>query len=541
MTEQYERTIWVNGETPLNKTNMDHIEIGISNNSADISVLKGDMKFKGVVNALPTEDVEIGNVYQAGASGLCDLNKIGDLLVCTEVNPLTWHVIPSGDETSGTVTSVSAGAGLTGGTITGSGTLSLDANYTANANRNGLLSSNYFQKLDEIDYELAVNRDYERLQNVPEQLRLLQIEQTMGNSENWVMSQQATTAALNTKSNIGHNHALTDINNGTSSLDNLLNGKAPSNHTHGIIDIDGRLVDNTGFRTNCFLKSSGIDGKLLPITKIESSDINGTTIGNVNLTELKTALYDETTQQVIAKAAKEDHTHVVFDDSTNGFTPQAPATNPERYLLAGNGSWVPSVDVQPIDTVIDLIYPVGAYFETSSPTFNPTKEQWFETTTNTYVDTDGENRVYAHAKWPGVWVLENEGLFHISGSSAGTYKCLATSGANKADTGGVAGRGVLDGGEVKHLLTDAESGQKGGTYTTTSNGSHSHTFSAIQRDTSKTTLKSGDKGYPTASKSTAAAGEHTHSVSIGASNATQAHNNMPPYICIYRWHRTAYR
>ena len=102
------------------------------------------MKFKGVIDTLPSVDLEVGNVYQASVSGLYNLNKIGDLLVCTAVDPVSWHVIPSGDETSGTVTSVSAGTGLAGGTITGSGSITLDGNYTANEFRNGLLTKELY-------------------------------------------------------------------------------------------------------------------------------------------------------------------------------------------------------------------------------------------------------------------------------------------------------------------------------------------------------------------------------------------------------------
>ena len=41
-------------------------------------------------------------------------------------NGSAWVVIPSGDEPSGTVTSVGTSGGLTGGTITTSGTISID-------------------------------------------------------------------------------------------------------------------------------------------------------------------------------------------------------------------------------------------------------------------------------------------------------------------------------------------------------------------------------------------------------------------------------
>ena len=53
----------------------------------------------------------------------CPACKVGDMIIS---NGSAWVVIPSGDEPSGTVTSIKAGTGLTGGTITTSGTIEID-------------------------------------------------------------------------------------------------------------------------------------------------------------------------------------------------------------------------------------------------------------------------------------------------------------------------------------------------------------------------------------------------------------------------------
>lgn len=503
---------------------MDHIEIGISNNSADISVLKGDMKFKGVVNVLPTEDVEIGNVYQAGAAGLHDLNKIGDLLVCTNVNPLTWHVIPSGDETSGTVTSISAGAGLTGGTITGSGTLSLDGNYTANANRNGLLASNDYQLLKAINYNLAVNCDYEELNNVPEQLRLLQVEQTMGNSENWVMSQQATTTALNTKSNVGHHHAITDIDVDRD-LEELIDGKSDLTHTHGVITADGHVQIPSGNPSNMYLKTDAT-GLIVPESTIPCRVIDGDTFGTgkVSVGGLKTRL-DKVETTLTAdgsnwkKCATADHVHTVFSSSANGFAPKAPAENAGNYVLGGDGTWKSAATTAAATTIIDLVYPVGSYYETSDPSFSP-----------------------SGASWPGVWVLENEGLFHVSASTVenSEYKCDPTTGANKSTETVIAGKGIADGGEDFHRLTGGEAAQKEITNgTAVTNGAHSHSMNNIWSNGSGSNdAYKYDSKRKLTTRYTASAGGHGHTVRIPASDATTAHENRPPFVCVFRWHRT---
>lgn len=109
--------------------------------------------------------------------------------------------------------------------------------------------------------------------------------------------------------------------------------------------------------------------------------------------------------------------------------------------------------------------------------------------------------------------------------------------------------GGATGGEATHKLTAAESGVPahghGFTQPSVSGGSHYHALSG-----SKTAgLGTGDYlrvGYGSATgKNTATDGSHSHTVSGGAvqqstaANAANAHNNMPPYIAVYMWKRTA--
>ena len=497
------------------------------------------MKFKGIIDTLPSTDLEVGNVYQASVSGLYNLNKIGDLLVCTAVDPVSWHVIPSGDETSGTVTSISAGTGLAGGTITGSGSISLDGNYTANEFRNGLLTKELYVKLRDIDAENSTLRDYTQLNNVPEQIQLFQVKQETGNSENWVMSQAATTEALGTKSNVGHGHEISEIGN----LSDTIDGLAVANHTHGYIMPDGSFQDQSGTVLDSFLKTNNT-GKISAVRKIPCSDVDGTVFGGINvadLTSVKNILTPTGAEpgQLMSKAATENHSHQIFTNAATGggFVPAPPAERPGEFILAGDGTWKAAVNASAEAAIINLIYPVGAYFETSSPTFSPNAEQWFDTTTKTYVNTSGANRVYAHAKWPGTWVLENEGLFHVSGSAAGSYKCLATTGANK---GTPVGSGVVDGGAATVKLVASQCAIPSLSGTAASAGGHYHSMGEI--------WSSGGGGSQDAYKmdtkrklkvrNTVSAGAHTHSVTTTAKDATAYHENRPPYVAVYRWHRT---
>lgn len=169
-----------------------------------------------------------------------------------------------------------------------------------------------------------------------------------------------------------------------------------------------------------------------------------------------------------------------------------------------------------VQRIAEIVYPVGCYFETTDADFNP------------------------NTAFGGTWLLESEGLVHVSAGS--TYRV-----SNNAK----------DGGEARHLLTAAESGNQALSGTAASNGAHTHpgngwTFSVYKgtRENedvgeisghnaiiSQITKASGGTwgGYA----SIPSAGAHTHSVSIGARNAAQSHNIMQPYKNVYRWHRTA--
>ena len=142
--------------------------------------------------------------------------------------------------------------------------------------------------------------------------------------------------------------------------------------------------------------------------------------------------------------------------------------------------------------LIDKIYPVGSYYETSDADFNP------------------------NVTWGGTWSLEAEGLVHIG--SGTNYTLGAT------------------GGESTHLLTSAESGLP----------SHTHT-QAQHRHTLATDWSSGtgsSEAYTMQNNRSAGATRYTNYQtptinSNTAADASTAHNNMQPYIVVNRWHRTA--
>ena len=132
-------------------------------------------------------------------------------------------------------------------------------------------------------------------------------------------------------------------------------------------------------------------------------------------------------------------------------------------------------EIVPFNSIMQIVYPVGSYYETSDASFDP------------------------NVTFGGTWVLEAEGLVHIG----------AGSNYNVGDTGG----------ETTHTLTVSEI--------------PNHNHKLMLADNTGT-----QNGYPlTVSGSSVKYTWNTaRSEATGGGNA---HNNMQPYIVVNRWHRTA--
>lgn len=96
--------------------------------TAEIStamVFKGSLGTNGTITSLPTAAAAlVGDTYKVITAGTYAniAAKVGDVFVCS--SKPEWVLIPSGDEPSGTVTSIATSGDITGGTITTSGTIS---------------------------------------------------------------------------------------------------------------------------------------------------------------------------------------------------------------------------------------------------------------------------------------------------------------------------------------------------------------------------------------------------------------------------------
>ena len=152
-----------------------------------------------------------------------------------------------------------------------------------------------------------------------------------------------------------------------------------------------------------------------------------------------------------------------------------------------------------ISGILDTFYPVGSYYETSDTNFNP------------------------NTAWGGIWILETAGMVHVSSGTGYTV-----SGANSAD-----GAGAKDGGAATVALTAAQTGIR----------NHTHTYSDYNTTYTLGTTKR-KPGTSTAvaygTSLTAGGGATTRTSKNPASEQSgAAHENMPPYIVVNRWHRTA--
>ena len=174
-----------------------------------------------------------------------------------------------------------------------------------------------------------------------------------------------------------------------------------------------------------------------------------------------------------------------------------------------------------LEVILDKVYPVGSIYMS----INPTDPQ---------------------VLFGGTWAPLQDKFLIGAGS---TYASEAT------------------GGEATHTLTADEmpSHSHSGSGSTNSAGNHSHdapsggypgsyrsfvtadyedaTFSRSNIDIGSTVraITAPDRGIAASGSSTEYAGSHSHSVSlsVGTTGGSAAHNNMPPYLAVYMWKRTA--
>lgn len=138
----------------------------------------------------------------------------------------------------------------------------------------------------------------------------------------------------------------------------------------------------------------------------------------------------------------------------------------------------------------------------------------------------------------------------------GTFRATDNDGASIHATGAFTAKNIgsgddgSTGNELKEYTFTASKSWNGSTssagahshtITVNNGGSHSHTASAATTGahTHSVSGTAASAGAHTHTMTVNSAGAHTHSVSIGNTGGGQSHNNMPPYMAVNIWRRTA--
>jgi hypothetical protein len=132
-----------------------------------------------------------------------------------------------------------------------------------------------------------------------------------------------------------------------------------------------------------------------------------------------------------------------------------------------------------LKSIFDIFYPVGSYYETSDSSFDP------------------------NTAWGGTWVLDSKGRVTVSRDETIT----------DFDTIGETG------------------GEKTVTLTVDEMPNHSHKV--------RYTGRSANGNYGGMSGTSVDANPAYNNMLVAYEGGGQAHNNMPPYVVVNRWHRTA--
>lgn len=175
--------------------------------------------------------------------------------------------------------------------------------------------------------------------------------------------------------------------------------------------------------------------------------------------------------------------------------------------------------------ILNLVYPVGTYYETSDTTFNP------------------------NVTWGGTWVLEDEGLVHISSGTNYVVSANAQDGGSTQITYTPAG--TNSGGAVQgHKLVTSEMPshihgfQMAGTRLDSSGNGQLRMQSNVNAGSGNFWVvglaRTGSGNYDGSMTTTGGDGSHNHGFTDPTFTGTQATlDNMQPYKIVNRWHRTA--
>jgi microcystin-dependent protein len=249
----------------------------------------------------------------------------------------------------------------------------------------------------------------------------------------------------------------------------------------------------------------------------------------------------------IKKAIKDQFSGISGDNSSGAVT----ATAAELNKLDGCTATTSNLNaLAGIDNIFNVIYPVGCIYESTSPT-NPST-----LFTGTTWSAFGEGKML-------VGLDPNDSDFNSTSDSGGsktvtltenqipshdhndTFSIVSVSDHTHGDTFATSGagghkhvQGVPHSSNLSNSDTDAYSARFSAEANTGGNRRSSQYGGASLTDDYPYTSTVSDHTH-TITGSVQSAGGHTHTLngSVSSAGGGQAHDNMPPYVVVYRWKR----
>ncbi len=175
--------------------------------------------------------------------------------------------------------------------------------------------------------------------------------------------------------------------------------------------------------------------------------------------------------------------------------------------------------------------------------------------TGAHTHTASSNSTGAHTHTRGT--MEITGTFRATDQGTAITVTGAFTGQNigSGDTGSQGGEhreytftasrswsgATSSAGAHSHTITVDSAGAHSHTITVNKGGAHAHTASSSTTGahTHSVSGTAASAGAHTHTMTVNSAGAHTHSVSVGNTGGSQAHTNIPPYLAVNIWRRTA--
>lgn len=185
-----------------------------------------------------------------------------------------------------------------------------------------------------------------------------------------------------------------------------------------------------------------------------------------------------------------------------------------------------------INKLLDSIYPIGAIYENASSNVNPSVSLGF-----------------------GVWEEFGQGRVLVGKTSSGTFKNIGSTGGE--ETVSLTGN---QNGQHNHTGTTAAAGNHSHSGNTGGSGNHAHSVdggghSIVRTEgggtNNRVAIGGGGQqlawggfnttvsGWHAHAFSTSTNGNHTHTFTSNNSGSGQPHENLQPYIVVYRWVRVS--